>query len=319
MKIAITGSTGMVGERLVRSLTEQEHEVFRIVRSQKATFHEPTISWDPERMFFDKQQLERMDIIIHLAGEPINKRWTKRQKQKIIASRVKTTELLSQTLTQLKHPPRCLLSASATGYYGDQPFSRLLDESSEQGNGFLPDVVQQWETATTAAIEAGIRVVHLRFGMILDRNAGALPKMVTPFRWGLGGKLASGRQTVSWVALDEVPAIIDFLLAHEDIKGPVNLVSPEPVTNYRFTKILGEVLRRPTVFTFPAWLLKMFFGEMAKELMCTGNRVAAKKLADAGYSFRYIDLQQTLEDLYAKPTKNKVDVLVDQQFPVDGK
>jgi uncharacterized protein (TIGR01777 family) len=312
LKIAITGSTGMVGERLVQSLTEQGNEIYRVVRSQQVTFREPTIAWDPDRMFIDKQQLEGMDVVIHLAGAPIHKRWTKRQKEKIISSRVQTTELLSQTFAQLKHPPRCLLSASAIGYYGNQPFSRLLDETSEQGSGFLADLVQQWEAATTTAVEAGIRVV-------LDRKAGALPQIVTPFRWGLGGKLGTGRQTISWVTLDEVPAIIEFLLAHEEIKGAVNVVSPEPVTNYRFTKILGDVLQRPTIFTFPAWLLKLVFGARAEELMCAGNRVAAKKLLDAGYSFHDKDLRQTLEKIFTKSSKKKVDIVVDHHVSVDGK
>ncbi|MCH5585676.1 TIGR01777 family oxidoreductase [Shimazuella sp. AN120528] len=298
MKIAITGSTGMVGQRLVQTLSDQGHEIFRVIRSRNAHVKEPTISWDPEKQFLDLQQLNGMDVVIHLAGENISKRWTKRQKEKIEQSRVQGTKFLSSSLAQLKNPPKCLLSASAIHYYGNHPYSKLLDENSVQGTGFLSEVVQQWEDATKPAEEKGIRVVHMRFGVILDKNAGALKKMLLPFQLGLGGKIGTGRQAFSWIALDEIPDIIQFLIEKEELKGAVNIVSPEPVTNYRFTKILGSILNRPTVLPIPALLLKAIYGEMAEQLLVDGIRVSSKKLINSGYTFEYSDLKRTLEHMF---------------------
>jgi uncharacterized protein len=298
LKIAITGSNGMVGQRLVQTFSDQKHEIFRVVRSRNENVKEPTISWDPEKRFLDLQLLDGMDVVIHLAGETISKRWTKKQKEKIEKSRVQGTKLLSSSLTKLKNPPKCLLSASAIGFYGNQPYSELLDENSDRGIGFLPDVVQQWEDATRPAEEKGIRVIHMRFGVILDRNAGALKKMLFPFQWGFGGKIGTGRQAFSWISLDEIPEIIQFLIENKNVTGPVNVVSPEPVTNYRFTKILGRVLKRPTILPIPAFLLKAIYGEMADQLLLEGNRVSSKKLVNSGYTFQHSDLKQTLEHMF---------------------
>jgi uncharacterized protein len=298
LKIAITGSNGMVGQRLVQTFSDQKHEIFRVVRSRNENVKEPTISWDPEKRFLDLQLLDGMDVVIHLAGETISKRWTKKQKEKIEKSRVQGTKLLSSSLTKLKNPPKCFLSASAIGFYGNQPYSELLDENSDRGIGFLPDVVQQWEDATRPAEEKGIRVIHMRFGVILDRNAGALKKMLFPFQWGFGGKIGTGRQAFSWISLDEIPEIIQFLIENKNVTGPVNVVSPEPVTNYRFTKILGRVLKRPTILPIPAFLLKAIYGEMADQLLLEGNRVSSKKLVNSGYTFQHSDLKQTLEHMF---------------------
>ncbi|WP_037464484.1 TIGR01777 family oxidoreductase [Shimazuella kribbensis] len=298
MKIAITGSTGMVGQRLVQSLGDQGHEIFRVIRARNRNFKEATISWDPEKQFLDVQQLDGMDVVIHLAGENISKRWTKNQKERIKKSRILGTKLLSTSLARLKNPPKSLLSASAIGYYGNHPYSDLLDEKSEQGKGFLADVVQNWEEATLPAKEKGIRVVHMRFGVILDRHSGALQKMLFPFRCGLGGKIGTGRQAFSWIALEEIPPLVQFLIEKEDLHGAVNAVSPEPVTNYRFTKTLGSVLKRPTIFPIPVFLLKAIYGEMAEELLVEGNRVSSKKLMDSGYTFQYSDLKRTLEHMF---------------------
>lgn len=298
MKIAITGSTGMVGQRLVQTLSDQNHEIFRVIRSRNTDIKEPAISWDPEKQFLDLQQIDGMDVVIHLAGENISSRWTKKQKEKIEKSRVQGTKFLASSLAKLKNPPKCFLSASAIGYYGNHPYTQLLDENSDCGTGFLPNVVEQWEDATLAAEERGIRVVHMRFGVVLDRNAGALKKLLLPFQWGLGGKIGTGRQAFSWIALDELPSIVQFLIDNESVKGAVNIVSPEPVTNYRFTKILGKVLKRPTILPIPAFLLKMIYGEMADQLLLDGNRVSSKKLVNSGYTFQYSDLKQTLEHMF---------------------
>jgi uncharacterized protein (TIGR01777 family) len=298
LKIAITGSTGMVGQRLVHSLQEQGHHIFRVIRSRNANFKEPTISWDPEKQFIDLQQLDGMDVVIHLAGENISKRWSKKQKEKIEKSRVDGTHLLSTSLARLKNPPRCLLSASAIGYYGNHPGSSSLDENSAQGKGFLPEVVTKWENATQSAEEKGIRVVHMRFGVVLDSHSGALRKMLFPFQLGLGGKIGTGRQVLSWVALDELPSIIQFLIEKEDVVGAVNVVSPEPVTNYRFTKTLGKVLKRPTLLPIPTFLLKLLYGQMADELLIEGSRVSPRKLKHSGYTFQHSDLKRTLEHMF---------------------
>jgi uncharacterized protein (TIGR01777 family) len=298
LKIAITGSTGMVGERLVRSLDGQGHDIYRVVRSRSNHFKEPTISWDPEKQFLDLQQLDGMDVVIHLAGENISKRWSTKQKKKIYNSRVKGTNLLATSLAHLKNPPKCLLTASAIGYYGNHPNSTLLHEQSQRGEGFLPEVVSAWEDAAKPAEIKGIRVVHMRFGMVLDKHAGALKKLLLPFQLGLGGKIGSGRQVMSWVALDELPSIAQFLIENENVHGVVNVVSPDPVTNYRFTKTLGSVLRRPTVFPIPAIACKALFGEMAEDLLLAGSRVSPKVLEENGYTFRFSDLKQTLEHMF---------------------
>jgi uncharacterized protein (TIGR01777 family) len=298
LKIAITGSTGMVGECLVQALGDQGHEIFRVIRARNGNFKESTISWDPEKQFLDVQQMNGMDIVIHLAGENISKRWTKKQKEKIKTSRIQGTKLLASSLAQLKNPPKSLLTASAVGYYGNHPYSHLLDENSERGKGFLADVVQSWEDAALPAKEKGIRVVHMRFGAILDRRSGALKKMLLPFQCGLGGKIGTGRQAFSWIALEEIPTLVQFLIEREDLHGVVNAVSPDPVTNYRFIKTLGSVLKRPTVFPIPALLLKAIYGEMAQELLVEGNRVSSKKLVDSGYTFQYSDLKRTLGHMF---------------------
>jgi uncharacterized protein (TIGR01777 family) len=298
LKIAITGSTGMIGQRLVQSLGDQNHEIFRVIRTRNTDIKEPAIFWDPEKQVLDSQQLDGMDVVIHLAGADISKRWTKKQKEKIENSRIQGTQFLASSLAKLKKPPKCLLSASAIGYYGNRPYTQLLDESSKCGTGFLPNVVEKWEDATFPAIERGIRVVHMRFGVVLDSRAGALKKMLLPFQLGLGGKIGTGRQAFSWIALDEVPSIVQFLITNENIRGPVNIVSPESVTNYRFTKTLGSVLKRPTYLPVPAFLLKTIYGEMADQLLLDGNRVSSKKLTNSGYTFQYSDLKRTLEHMF---------------------
>jgi uncharacterized protein len=294
MKIAITGSTGLVGSALVPLLTTAGHHVMRIVRANVA---EGDTVWNPETGQIDASRLEGLDAVVHLSGENIaGRRWNAEQKSRIRASRVQGTQLLCETLAGLQRPARVLISASAVGFYGDQG-ERELTEASPSGVGFLPEVCREWEAATEAAENAGIRVVRLRFGVILSPKGGALAKMLTPFRLGLGGRIGSGRQWLSWIALDDALGSILHALTTDSLHGPVNTVAPRPVTNFEFTKTLGKVLGRPTLFPMPGFMARLAFGEMANELLLASTRVVPRALALANYHFLYGDLESALRHL----------------------
>lgn len=291
MKIAITGASGLIGSALVRSLKSESHDVLRVVRGESSPGE---VRWDPEKHTIDAGRLEGLDAVIHLAGESIAaRRWTAEQKQRIRDSRIVGTRLLCATLKQLQRPPRVLVSASAIGYYGDRG-DEELDESSPGGRGFLAEVCREWEQATSAAAEAGIRVAHVRFGIVLSRDGGALAKMLTPFRLGAGGRIGSGRQWMSWIALDDAVGAIHHALATDGLRGAVNVVAPHPVTNREFTKTLGRVLWRPTVFPMPAFLARAGFGEMADELLLASTRVVPRALTDTHYQFQFSGLEESL-------------------------
>jgi uncharacterized protein (TIGR01777 family) len=297
MKIAITGSTGLVGSALVPFLTTGGHQVTRIVRKSST---EGDVVWDPVTGQIDAGRLEGIDAVVHLAGENIAvRRWNAEQKARIRDSRVQGTKLLCETLAKLQRPPRVLISASAIGYYGDQG-DRELTEESPSGSGFLPEVCREWEAATEAAKSAGIRIVQLRFGVILSPGGGALAKMLTPFRLGLGGRIGNGRQWMSWIALDDVIGCIHHALATDSLYGPVNAVAPRPVTNREFTRTLGKVLWRPTLFPMPGFMARLAFGEMANELLLASTRVLPRGLLDSGYRFLYGDLESALRHLLGK-------------------
>lgn len=297
MKIAITGSTGLVGSALVPFLTTGGHHVTRIVRTSTT---EAETLWNPATGQIDGGRLEGFDAVVHLAGENIAARcWNAEQKARICDSRVQGTKLLCETLAKLQRPPRVLVSASAIGFYGDQG-DRELTEESPSGSGFLPEVCQEWEAATEAAKKAGIRVVQLRFGVILSPGGGALAKMLTPFRLGLGGRIGNGRQWMSWIALDDVVGCVHHALATESLRGPVNAVAPRPVTNREFTKTLGKVLWRPTLFPMPGFMARLAFGEMANELLLASTRVLPRALLDSGFRFLYGDLESALRHLLGK-------------------
>jgi uncharacterized protein len=297
MKIAVTGSTGLVGSALVPFLTTGGHHVTRIVRT--GTTEADTV-WNPGTGQIDAARLEGLDAVVHLAGENIAaRRWNAEQKARIRDSRVQGTKLLCETLAKLQRPPRVLISASAIGYYGDQG-DRELTEESPSGSGFLPEVCREWEAATEAAKKAGIRVVQLRFGVILSPGGGALAKMLTPFRLGLGGRIGNGRQWMSWIALDDVVGCIHHVLATDSLHGPVNAVAPRPVTNREFTKTLGKVLWRPTPFPMPGFMARLAFGEMADELLLASTRVLPRALMDSSYRFLYGDLEIALRHLLGK-------------------
>ena len=296
MKILVSGSHGMVGSALVRSLVDEGHEAVRLVRRQPA-FGELEIEWHPDRGIIDAQRLEGIDAVFHLAGESIaSGRWTDEKKRAIRDSRVKGTLLLSQTLAKLSQPPSVFVSASAIGYYGDRG-DELLTETSAPGNDFLASVCVEWEQALRPAIEKGIRTVYPRFGIILDRKGGALAKMVTPFHMGIGGKVGDGRQWMSWIALEDTVAALIFLLLDPAASGPVNLIAPHPVTNDEFTRTLGRVLSRPTIFPIPAFAARLAFGEMADALLLSSQRIDPSILQDKGFPFYWPTLEPALHHL----------------------
>jgi uncharacterized protein (TIGR01777 family) len=290
MKILISGSHGLVGEALISSFGS-EYEVFRLVRSTPGAGE---IEWHPNNDQIDATKLEGFDAIINLAGENIAAgRWTDEQKRKIRESRVNGTHLLSEAIAKLKHRPKVFLCASATGIYGDRG-DETLDEQSDSGGGFLAGVCREWEKATEPAVQAGVRTINLRFGPILAREGGMLAKLLTPFKMGMGGKVGSGKQYISWVAIDDVVNSIKLALKDESIRGPMNIVSPNPVTNEEFTKTLGHVLSRPTALAMPAFAVRLAFGEMADEMLLTSQRVIPKRLHDAGYEFQQPELEGAL-------------------------
>ena len=296
MKILVSGSHGLVGKALMKSLTDDGHEVIRLVRHEPI-FGAPEIWWDPSQGRIDAERLEGLDVVVHLAGESIaSGRWTDEKKQTILESRVKGTSLLSDALARLSRPPSVFLSASAIGYYGDRG-DELLTEQSAPGNDFLAKVCIEWEAATSAAVEKGIRTVHTRFGIILDENGGALAKMLTPFRLGIGGRVGSGKQWMSWVALEDVISALKFLMGETSTRGPVNFVSPNPVTNAEFTKTLGRVLSRPTFFPVPEFGARLAFGEMADALLLSSQRVEPAVLKSKGFEFRWTTLEAALRHI----------------------
>jgi uncharacterized protein (TIGR01777 family) len=298
MKILISGSHGLVGSALIQSLEAQGHEVFRLVRYAPSSRSE--IEWSPDRYSIALARIEGFDAVVSLAGESIAEgRWTDEKKRRIRESRVKGTKLLGDALANLTAPPRTFICASAIGYYGNRG-DELLTEESARGDDFLSDVCAEWEQATSLAAEKGIRVVNARFGIILDQKGGALKKMLPPFRMGVGGKLGSGKQWMSWITLDDVIGALNFALANEAVSGPVHYVAPNPVTNVEFTKTLGKVLSRPTLFPVPAFAIKLLFGEMGEALLLGSQRVKPSRLEQAGYQFKHAQLEAGLRDVLDK-------------------
>jgi uncharacterized protein (TIGR01777 family) len=295
MKILISGSHGLVGTALIKSLASEGDDIFRLVRYAPSS--ETEIEWSPERYSIALARLEGFDAVVHLAGESIAEgRWTDEKKKRIRESRVKGTRLLGDALANLTNPPRTFVCASAIGYYGDRG-DELLTEASAPGKDFLSDVCVEWEKATALASEKGIRVVNCRFGIILDAKGGALKQMLPPFRMGVGGKIGSGKQWMSWIALDDVVRGIKFALANDSIRGPVNFVAPAPVTNARFTKTLGKVLSRPTLFPIPAFGVRLLFGEMADALLLSSQRVAPTVLQTSNFLIQYSQLDSALRQV----------------------
>lgn len=301
MRVLVSGSSGFIGSAVVATLGSSGHQVVRLVRGPTSRPGE-TVSWDPARGRLDASSLTGIDAAVHLAGESIIGRWTASKKAAIRDSRTRGTQLLSDALATLPHPPAVLVSASAMGYYGDRG-DETLDESSAPGSGFLAEVCRAWEAATAAASRRGIRVVHARLGMVLDPDGGALAKMLPAFRLGLGGQLGSGRQWMSWVTRDDVVGAIAHALSDTSLGGPVNVVSPTPVTNAEFTHALSRALRRPAVVPVPAAAIRLLFGEMGGELLLASARVMPKRLLERGYRFRHAQLEPALTDLLRRPQR----------------
>ena len=293
MKVAVSGSHGLIGSALCQHLSGNGHTVLRIVRAGSVSTN-ADISWNPESGTIDKEKLNGLDGIVHLAGENIAAgRWTDEQKKKIKDSRVKGTRLLAEALASLPLKPEVVVSGSAIGYYGDRG-DELLTESSQAGSGFLADVCKQWEESMTAAKSAGIRVVHPRTGVVLSTKAGALGKMLPIFKLGGGGVIGDGRQYMSWISLDDEVKALEFLLTNRNIEGPVNLVAPNPVTNEEFTLALGRALHRPTILPLPGFAAKIILGQMADELLLASQKCQPNKLLDSGYTFDYPKLDTAL-------------------------
>lgn len=298
LRILVTGSTGFIGSALVPFLSADGHRVGCLIRTLprkgKAEFQ-----WGPETGFIDTSHLEGVHGVVHLAGENIaSDRWTAEKKARIRDSRVDGTRLLSDALAGLKQPPKVLVCASAIGYYGDRG-DELLTEDSAPGAGFLAEVCRDWEAATKSAEQKGIRVVHLRFGMVLSPTGGAMAKLLPPFKKGLGGVLGTGQQYVSWITLDDLLGVILHALTTEALQGPVNAVTPNPVTNRELTRTLGRLLGRMTIFPMPAAAARLVFGELADALLLASQRVQPTRLVATGYDFRYPELEGAIRHLLA--------------------
>jgi uncharacterized protein (TIGR01777 family) len=298
MQVLVTGASGLIGSALMPGLTAGGHAITRLVRPPSRP-GPGALPWDPAARSIPTPALEGFDVVVHLAGETIARRWNAETKARIRNSRVQGTRLLCEALAQLVKPPRVLLCASAIGYYGDRG-ETILREESAPGTGFLAEVCQAWEAAAAPAVQRGIRVVYLRFGVVLSAAGGALAKMLTPFRLGVGGVVGTGKQYMSWVALDDVLGVIHYALSTETLHGPVNVVAPQPVTNQEFTRALGKVLGRPTLLPMPAFAARLAFGEMADALLLASTRVVPARLLAAGYAFRYPALADALRHLLGK-------------------
>jgi uncharacterized protein (TIGR01777 family) len=291
-RILVSGASGPIGKALLPALADQGHTVVRLVR--KASQKPDEIQWDTSQPLA-AETISGFDAIMHLAGETIVGRWTDSKKQRILDSRVQGTRHLAEAASLASPKPQTFICASAIGYYGSRG-DEVLKEDSGSGNGFLAEVCRQWEGATRAAADAGIRTVHTRFGLVLSKEGGALPKMLLPFRLGLGGQVGNGRQWWSWVAIEDLVGAILHAL-NTDLHGAVNVVSPNPVTNIQFTRILAKVLSRPAIFPVPAFAARLAFGQMADELLLSSERVVPAKLQASNYQFRFTELKRCLETL----------------------
>ncbi len=290
LTVLVTGSTGLVGASLTKLLEANGHTVRRLVR--RGTVGKNEFHWDLAKGTIDPKALEGADAVVHLAGESIAAgRWTDAQKERIRKSRIEGTRLIADAVRDAKRGPKTLLTASAIGFYGDRG-DEEVDESSATGTGFLAEVCREWE-AGAQGLE-GMRSVQLRFGVILNSAGGALKKMLLPFKLGLGGRLGSGKQWMSWIALTDVVRVIEHALNTESLSGAVNVVAPGAVRNSEFTKVLGRVLGRPTIFPAPAFAMRLALGEMADELLLNGQHVLPKKLLASGFEFSHRELEGAL-------------------------
>ncbi len=295
MKILISGSTGLVGTALTPYLASKGHLLHTLIRT--TPLHPSQARWNPPQTGPSAEALEGVEAVIHLAGENIaSGRWTQSRKHALRASRILGTRLLVEAILKAPKLPRVFLGASAIGYYGERG-DETLQEDSPPGKGFLPELCQAWESEVAPLVHRGVRVVNLRFGIVLSTKGGALARMLLPFRMGLGGAIGSGKQYMSWIAVDDVLGIIAFLLETPSVRGPVNAVSPQPVTNREYTQVLGKVLRRPTLLPVPAMVARLALGEMAEALLLASTRAVPGVLLRSGYHFQWADLETALHHL----------------------
>jgi uncharacterized protein (TIGR01777 family) len=295
-KILVSGSSGLIGAALIPALKSGGYEITCLVRGTASGKEQ--IQWDPAQPLVP-ESVSGFDAVVHLAGESIVGRWTEAKKRRIRESRVQGTLRLAEALAQAPQRPRVLISASAIGYYGDRG-DEALREDSASGSGFLPEVCREWEDATEPATKAGIRTVQVRFGLVLSRHGGALPKMLPPFRLGVGGNMGNGRQWWSWIDIDDLVGAVQHVIKAETLRGPVNVVGPNPVMNAEFTKILASALSRPAIFPMPAFAARLVFGQMGDELLLASQRVEPAKLLASGYVFQKPILRAALEGILKK-------------------
>jgi uncharacterized protein (TIGR01777 family) len=301
MKIAVGGSTGLVGSALVPFLTTGGHEVLTLARanSKSRGAAGSTVDWNPADGTIDTASLEGCDAVVHLGGHNIACRWSDSTKQLLKGSRVESTSLLARTLAGMNNPPKVFVCASAIGFYGDRG-DDVMTEASPPGPRFISELCQAWEDATAPASDAGIRVVNLRIGVVLSPKGGALKKMLLPFKLGAGGIVGNGKQCWSWIALDDLVRTILHCVQTESLSGPVNGTAPGVISNREFTKTLGKVLRRPTIFPMPTFIVKAAFGEMGEELMLAGTRCDSSRLVNSGFEFAYPTLEPALRHLLGR-------------------
>ena len=305
-KVVVSGASGLVGSELLPLLQARGYGVLRLVREQSVIgggdmwSKRDLVPWDPVAGELDVAALEGTEAVVHLAGENIAAgRWNATRKERIRESRVAGTKLLCSKLAEMPNPPGVLVCASAIGYYGDRG-DESLPEDAPAGEGFLPDICREWEAASSAAEHAGIRVVRLRIGVVLSPKGGALKKMLLPFKMGAGGKVGSGRQYMSWISIDDLTRVILHCIESDSLSGAVNAVAPASVTNKEFTKILGRVLVRPTMFPLPSFAARMVLGEMADALLLASAKVEPAALEKSGFEFEHNDLEGALRHLLGK-------------------
>ena len=298
MTVLVTGSSGLVGSALIPNLEAGGHRVLRLVRADPKDATERR--WDPEAGELDAADLEGVRAVVHLAGENVaSGRWNDAKKDRIRSSREDGTRLLARSLAELQAPPDVLVCASAVGYYGNRG-EEILDEKSAPGADFLAETCLAWEQAARPAADAGVRTVHLRIGIVLSADGGALAKMLFPFKMGAGGVVGSGNQYMSWITLSDLTGIVNHALNTASLQGPVNAVSPAPLTNREFTKSLGSALSRPTLFPMPAFAARLAFGEMADALLLSSTRVLPARLQESGYAFQHPELDGALRHVLAR-------------------